>query len=337
MEKISVCVTGAGGPAGYNAVRSLRYSGLDPRIIALDMDRRAPGLYGIPDASYVVPPARSEEFVLALSRVLDKSGVDVLLPTVDEEISALCREPVLSNLSEIVRFLLPDQEAALNALDKYRTVSEAKRHGLPVPVTVVVPCLEEAGRLAEEVGYPVVAKPSRSRGARGISYIGDEGQLEEGWGRASAEGGQVLFQEFVPGPVFTIGTVCDAGGDIAASIVLMKTREVPSTGGVAVSGKTVSNPDLQDLGEGFATCLGWRGPASVEVKQDERDGSYKLMEVNPRLFGYNYLAAVAGVNLAEVTVRLAMGEELEPQRQYREGLSFVRAPHDVIVEEEIGD
>jgi predicted ATP-grasp superfamily ATP-dependent carboligase len=301
------------------------------------MDRRAPGLYGLPDASYVIPPARSEEFVLALSRVLDESGADVLLPTVDEEIAALCREPVLSNLSELVSFLLPGQEAALKALDKYRTTFEARRHDLPVPKTVVVPSPSEAGPAAEEIGYPVVAKPSRSRGARGISYIGDEGQVEECWHRASAEGGQVLFQEFVPGPVFTVGTVCDGKGEIAASIVLVKTREVPATGGVAVSGRTVSNPELQELGERFVTCLDWRGPASVEIKHDERDGSYRLMEVNPRLFGYNYLAAVAGVNLAEVTVRLAMGEELEPRRSYREGLSFVRAPHDIIIEEEIGD
>jgi hypothetical protein len=46
---------------------------------------------------------------------------------------------------------------------------------------------------------------------------------------------------------------------------------------------------------------------------------------------------VAGVNLAEITVRLAMGEELDPVRSYREGVSFVRAPHDIIIEEEIGD
>jgi biotin carboxylase len=307
------------------------------RIIALDMDRRAPGLYDAPDASYVVPPARSEEFVLALSRVLDESGADVLLPTVDEEIAALCREPVLSHLSELVDFLLPGQEAAWRALDKYRTMFEAKRADLPVPETVVVPNFAEAGERADEIGYPVVVKPSRSRGARGITYVGDEGQLEEAWNSASTEGGQVLFQEFVPGPVFTVGTVCDGKGEIAASIVLVKTKEVPPTGGVAVSGRTVANPELQALGERYVTCIDWRGPGSVEVKLDERNGSYKLMEINPRLFGYNYLAAVAGVNLAEVTVRLALGEELEPRRTYREGVSFVRAPHDIIIEEEIGD
>jgi predicted ATP-grasp superfamily ATP-dependent carboligase len=119
--------------------------------------------------------------------------------------------------------------------------------------------------------------------------------------------------------------------------VLVKTKEVPPTGGVAVSGKTVVDPELQDLGERYVKCMDWRGPGSVEIKRDERDGSFKLMEINPRLFGYSYLAAVAGVNLAEITVRLAMGETVEPVRSYREGVSFVRAPHDIIIEEEIGD
>ncbi len=310
-------------------------SDIDASIVALDMDRKAAGLYLGADASYVVPSARSEDYLLALSKILIKEKVDVLIPTVDEEIGVLCRDHVLENLSELSNFLLPTEAAAGRALDKLSTIFAARRAKLPVPRTLAVPRVSEAGAKAEQMGFPLVVKPSGSRGARGMSYVEGKKELKRAWQRASLEGGQVLFQEHVPGPVFTVGTVCDQKGRIAASIVLRKTKEIPPRGGVALAGITVEEPGLQDLGEKYVACLEWTGPASPEIKLDDRDGSYKLMEVNPRLFGYNYLAAMAGVNLAEMIVRLAMGEEVEPVRTYRKGLSFVRAPYDLIVEEEI--
>lgn len=335
LAEVTVCVTGAGGPAGFNCIRSLAESELGARIVAVDMDRKAPGLYHGSQAGYVVPPARSDDFVLALSRVLEREGADVLVPTVDEEIRVLCKEAVLGNLSRITSFILPGEGVAARALDKFLTIFTAKREGLPVPETVVVESLELAPERAEAVGFPLVAKPSCSRGARGVRYVHGPADVEGAWRAASEEGGQVLFQEYVPGPVFTVGTVADREGGIAASIVLRKTKEVPPSGGVAVAGVTVSNPGLQDLGERYVRALEWVGPASVEVKMDERDGSYKLMEVNPRLFGYSYLAAKAGVNLSEVTVRLALGEDVEPRRSYEAGLSFVRSPFDLIIREAI--
>jgi carbamoyl-phosphate synthase large subunit len=298
------------------------------------MDTQAAGLYFGADVSYVIPRASAEDFFVALSRILVKEKIDVLIPTVDEEVAVLCREHVLSQLSQLTGFLLPPEEAATRALDKFLTVFEAKRAGLPVPETVAVPDMGDVDEKALDL--PVVVKPSRSRGARGISYVERKGDLKRAWKKAAAEGGQVLFQEYVPGPVYTVATVFGRDKEIAASIVLKKTRELPPSGGVAVAGVTVADPKLQELGESYGKCLGWVGPASPEIKLDERDGSYKLMEVNPRLFGYNYLATAAGVNLSEVTARLALGQDIDPLRDYEEGVSFVRAPYDLVVREEAG-
>ena len=335
MGPTVICVTGAGGPAGFNCIRSLRSSDLDARIVAVDMDRQAPGLYFDSKISYVVPRASSEDFVLALSKILVKEKVDVLVPTVDEEIAVLCKERVLEKLSKLTSFLLPNEAAAGRALDKYLTVLEAERAKLPVAGTVVVQDASQVREKSVDFDLPIVVKPSRSRGARGISFVKRRRDLARAWRTASLHGGQVLFQEYIPGPVYTIGTVMDRKKRVAGSIVLKKTKEIPPQGGVAVAGITVLEPELQKMGEKYVKCLGWTGPASPEVKLDQRDGSYKLMEVNPRLFGYNYLAAMAGVNLSEITVRLAIGEKLEPIRTYREGVSFVRAPYDLIIEEKI--
>jgi len=337
LSETVVCVTGAGGPAGFNCIRSLRESEIDPKIVALDMDGLAAGLFHGADASYVVPPARDEGFVLTLCRIIEREEVDVLIPTVDEEIRALCIGHNLERIGETASFLLPDQDTASKALDKSETLLACEAEGLPIPETAVATDIGGAAARADDLGYPVVVKPSGSRGARGVSLVEGEGDLEAAFRGAEAEGGRTLIQEYVPGPVYTVGTVLDRSSEVAASIVLRKVKQVPPMGGVAVAGKTVQDPEMMELGERYVSCLGWVGPASPEIKRDERDGSLKLMEVNPRLFGYNYLATAAGMNLSEITVRLALGEKLEPTREYREGLCFVRTPFDILVDDEVCD
>jgi len=296
------------------------------------MDPLAAGLQ-LGDSSYVVPPAASDEFVFVLLKILQRESVDVLISTVDEEIAVLSREEVLTQLSEETGILMPGHDAASRALNKDRTVEECEKAGLPVPVSAVVLTADELRSAAKRIGLPVVVKPVRSRGARGISYVERMVDLRTAWRAVRSFGHAALVQEYVPGPVYTVGVVCDSKGRVAASVALEKIKQVPQSGGVAVAGRTVLNEELQELGERYVTALGWIGPASPEVKLDERDGSFKLMEVNPRLFGYSYLAAKAGVNLSEITARLAVGEEVPPQREYRPDLYFVRAPEDMILKE----
>ena len=47
----------------------------------------------------------------------------------------------------------------------------------------------------------------------------------------------------------------------------------------------------------FLAALGYRGLSQVEFKRDPRDGRYKLMEINPRLYQWHGLAAACGVDL----------------------------------------
>ncbi len=331
MSERVICVTGAGGPAGYNAIRSLHHSDLEAKIVALDMDKQAPGLFHFADSAYVVPAAQEDDYFLSLARIIKRENIDVLIPTVDEEIAVLCTEQRLPRLRELTDVLLPREESAARALNKELTVSEAKKCGFPVPETRIVGDPQGAEDDAEDLGFPVVVKPSRSRGARGVSFVDGASGVERAWNKADREPGVVMVQEYVPGPVFTVGAVFDQQGKAAASIVLRKTRQSPPSGGVAVAGMTVKEPELRELGERLVSCLDWMGPASPEIKLDERDGSYKLMEVNPRLFGYNYLASVAGVNLPEITARIALGQEVYRIDDYEVGLGFVRAPFDIIV------
>ena len=63
---------------------------------------------------------------------------------------------------------------------------------------------------------------------------------------------------------------------------------------------------------GFCGRSGFHGISQVEFKRDPRDGRFKLMEVNPRLWQWHGLAAACGVDLPLIAYRDLTGERVEP-------------------------
>ena len=65
----------------------------------------------------------------------------------------------------------------------------------------------------------------------------------------------------------------------------------------------------------------WNGPAQLEFILDERDNTYKLIEINPRFWGTTGLAVKAGVNVGKFAIDVGLGKELDQK--------MVVAPPDV--------
>ena len=61
------------------------------------------------------------------------------------------------------------------------------------------------------------------------------------------------------------------------------------------------------------------GLSQVEFKRDPRDGSFRLMEVNPRLWQWHGLASACGVDLPVIAYRDLTGEKVEPVSVHESG------------------
>ncbi len=313
-----VLVTGVGGAAGVGAVKSLLKTDVD--VYGCDADPLAPGLYiQALKKGFLVPYARDPLFLEELNKIIDDYDIDVIIPTVDEEIIRLSEFKI--NRDKInKRCLLPDIDSLFNTIDKYKTFKVCK--DILRPASIKIEDLEEVKRFAREKGFPLVVKPHTGRGSRGIVYVQNEKEL---LGQIETRK-DVFIQEYIPeGPVYTFGALYDSKGKNACNIVLKKLREKPETGGVAWAGEVVNEKEVRILGKKVVENIGgWSGAISVEFKLDGRDKNYKLMEVNPRLFGYNYLATEAGINLAWYLVLLSLGKRLPPIPKPKEGLIFIR-------------
>ena len=72
--------------------------------------------------------------------------------------------------------------------------------------------------------------------------------------------------------------------------------------------------EVVDAGLALLRRLSCNGISQVEFKRDPRDGRFKLMEINPRLWQWHTLARACGVDLPLIAYRDQIGERVDPVR-----------------------
>jgi carbamoyl-phosphate synthase large subunit len=69
----------------------------------------------------------------------------------------------------------------------------------------------------------------------------------------------------------------------------------------------------------------------VELVKSTRN-KYYIIEINPRIPAWVYLAVGAGQNLPEALLKLALGMEVKPFKDYQVGKMFIRYSYDLITD-----
>ncbi|CAM3975810.1 carboxylate--amine ligase [Helcobacillus massiliensis] len=187
---------------------------------------------------------------------------------------------------------------------------------MTTPTTVIVDFTDGALPAVPEVehlGWPLVAKPSRSSayahvkfpGKRKVFEIADRAQLEDLVRRLHEAGfrDRFVLQEMIPGDDTAMRSVT-AYVDQRGAVTLMGGAHVlleehtPGALGNPAAMITQDMPELFAQAERFLTHVGYRGYANFDVKVDPRDGQPKFFEVNPRVGRNNVYMTAAGANIA---------------------------------------
>lgn len=126
-------VTGVGGPAGMAVIQSLRRAPERLKLTGVDMDPLAVGFRLLPKHE-LVPAASASNFVSRMLSVAKKHGIDVVIPTVDEEVEVLASHANLFKESGI-SLPIPDHRSVSIARDKY-AISSVDNVGVPGPKPV---------------------------------------------------------------------------------------------------------------------------------------------------------------------------------------------------------
>jgi carbamoyl-phosphate synthase large subunit len=311
----TVLVTGVGGPAGISVIRSLLAS-RDTRVIAADMDRFASGLYLVPPEQRVLVPAGlSGEFVPVLLDWCRSFGVDVLFPTVDVELPTIAA--LRDEFSAIgVAVASPSLSTLEICLDKL-SLADRCAGVLPVPRTEVLGPAAAVGRR-----YPVVVKPRRGAGSRGISFVESEAEL-----LALGSDDTRLVQDMLPGAEFSVDVFADLAGHVVAAVPRSRLR-VDS--GVSVAGATLHDEELEQAARRVATAIGLTTVANVQLRRD-REGRAALLEVNPRFPGAMPLTIAAGIDMPSLTLDAVLGRPIPAALDFRD-IAVVRYLEDVFLQ-----
>jgi len=327
-ELTRVLVTGAGGPAGMGTIRSLLQTpGLT--VVAADMNPLAPGLYWTKERS-ILPSAGDPEFVPSLLKTCARFKVDVLFPTVDEEISVIAENE--ERLRSKVAFLIGDRQGVEACNDKWQTYSWLRKAGIPVVETIRIRDKEALRRGSSRLGFPVAIKPRASRGGRGLHICGETAELERAYSELTAtlpfkdaylgvpEASDIVMQEFLPGTEYDAIVLLDKHGKQLGNVpmkarrwnVTEHTREIV----------TVHDREVEDLSAKTVRSLGLECPVDVEMARD-REERLKILDVNPRVGGDVDLATAAGCNIPLMYVTECLGDRVH-SKGFKEGVILVR-------------
>jgi len=210
---------------------------------------------------------------------------------------------------------------------------------VPYPRTLVMERPEDLEALSDAELQTMFIKPRDSqRFQRALGVKGLRPATREGFQAAItallAAGHGLMLQEYVPGPAtnhYFLDGFTGEGGEILALLVRRRLRMYPVDFGNSTF--MVSVPP--DEAEGAAASLryllgslGYRGIFSAEFKRDERDGTFRILEVNTRPWWYVEFAARAGIDVVRLAYRAALGLPLDPPKRYEVGRTMMYPYYD---------
>lgn len=176
--------------------------------------------------------------------------------------------------------------ASALAMDKLRTKQVWQSLGLPTPRHAVLASEADCQAAAHSLGFPLIVKPAHEGSSIGMAKVADTAELIEAWQAASAYDAQVLVEQWVQGPEFTIATL---RGEVLPPIGLgtphvfydydAKYLASDTQYRIPCGLDTDKEQELRNLTARACEAVGIRGWARVDVMQDA-SGAFWLLEVN---------------------------------------------------------
>jgi carbamoyl-phosphate synthase large subunit len=307
----TVLVTASGAPGTAALLRGLRENGEeDVRLVGVDMSERSIGRR-LCDTFHLVPAGSDPAFADAVLAIVEREGVDVVLPQSSFDLPGLAaardRFPVPVLVSS------PDTVHRSN--DKAETYALLQRLGVKTVEFRRVTGAREVDAAARELGYPdrpVCFKPVFSSGSRGFRILDPSVdrahqllherpgsvamRLEEALELLPEEGGtELLVMELATGSERTIDGIAD--GD---RVVLghPKTREAMRAG-LAMYFVTLEDDGLMEIADRIVRELAIEWFFNIQLV-----GDY-VIEINPRISTVVYQE---DLNLPWLGVKRALGE-----------------------------
>lgn len=253
----------------------------------------------------------------------------VLYPVRDEIVAALSRHR--ETLETVFRVPTPGWSAVRWIWDKRNTYRLAGELGIPTPRTWYPQHVDDLEPI--EIDAPVAIKPAIKEhfiyATKDKAWRADDReQLRKRFLEAAAvvPAGEVMVQEVIPGGGQQQYAYCaffKDGRAIGSMTVRRRRQHPPEFGRASTFVETIDEPHIEELSLRFLRAIDYYGLVEVEYKRDPRDGQFKLLDVNARVWGYHTLGGPAGVDFPYLQFLDQLGRPV-PSCQSRPEVRWIR-------------
>ncbi|MGH7907407.1 MAG: ATP-grasp domain-containing protein, partial [Candidatus Binataceae bacterium] len=270
------------------------------------------------------PPWNRDHAGPALAQIVEEKPYEAIY---------ICSEEILEIVHRIPRSRawerLPLSEFATieTLLSKNATLAKMTQAGVGTPRTIIPSDEHEVEHLGNDLGIPLMIKGERGDSGRNVVMVNRREDLVPTYRqiarREQEYGGRPALQELIRGDAYSVGGLYLEGRALRIC-AHRKLLTYPPSGGWTVKGVTERPKGLlEECMKAFA-ALRYTGLGHAEFIRDRRDGRYKFIEVNPRIWGSIGIVEHAGVDLYQPYHALARGLAVEPDLRFKEGVLYHR-------------
>jgi len=282
---------------------------------------------GMADVTYIEPLNLE-----VMAQIIEKERPDALLPNLGGQsglnLSAeLARSGVLDKYG--VKVIGVEVDAIRRGEDRTAFKETMNRLGIEMPQSEAVYSVEDAERVATELGYPVVVRPAYCLGGTGggLVYNVEELRTVASRGITASLIGQVLIEESVLGwEELELEVVRDAKNQMITVCFIENVDAMGVHTGDSYCTAPMLTIDaelqkrLQEYSYRIVEAIRVIGGTNIQFAHDPKTGRVVVIEINPRTSRSSALASKAtGFPIALISAKLAAGLTLDELPYWREG------------------
>jgi len=323
IEKILVANR---GEIALRAIRTIKEMGKQAIAVYSTADKDALYLQHA-DASICIGGPKSSESYLSIPAIISAaeiSGCDAIFPgygflSENQTFVEVCKH-------HNIKFIGPSVDSMVLMSDKSKAKEVMKKAGVPVILGSdgALESVEEAKKLAEQIGLPVIVKASAGGGGRGMRVVEKMEDLEKSFLAAESEAlsafgdGTLYMEKYIKNPRhIEVQVIGDSFGNVLhigerdCSMQRRHQKLIEESPAIALDAKTRAR--LHEVAVKATKYIGYENAGTFEFLLDA-DKNFYFMEMNTRLQVEHCVSEmVSGIDIIEWMIRVAEGEKLFDQ------------------------
>ncbi|MBP2833845.1 ATP-grasp domain-containing protein [Aquimarina sp. U1-2] len=267
-------------------------------------------------SKFIYHPATQNDrlWIQTINAEVKNNNIEVIMPIFEKGIRRIIEnKQSLDQKSRLVP--LPDLNTFTTTINKWKLARYCTTNKLPIPKSFTYkPGDDLSTTFLNEIRFPVIVKPLEGfGGGLGIHVFTHMKELQKYVSKTVHY--SIIVQEFIEGYDIDC-SILAKDGKIIAYTIQKGYMQGESPYAPQIGLQFLNNPKLLEVVENLIRSLCWDGIAHLDLRYDENDNTYKIIELNPRFWASVDASCLMGINFPHLLIQQTLGYEIQ-KTQYK--------------------